>query len=170
MLDNTQQKLSRVRPPRVHITYDVETGGALEKKELPLVVGIMADLSGQPETPLPRLKERRFIEVDKDNFNGVLAASAPRLKFLVENKLKGDGSKLPVELRFKNLDDFHPTKVVEQVEPLRRLLEIRQRLVDLRAKLDGNENLNALLQEILRNPKALADLKKEVDRAKLPGR
>jgi type VI secretion system protein ImpB len=167
MLENTQQKLARVRPPRVHITYDVEVGDAVEKKELPLVVGILADLVGQPESPLPKLKERRFVEIDSENFNHVLASFAPRLKFLVENKLKNDGSSLPVELRFKSLDDFSPAAVVKQVEPLRKLLEIRQRLVDLRAKLDGNEDLNALLQEVIRSPKGVTDLKKEVERAKL---
>src|SRR5947209_8241087 len=94
--ESTQKKLGRIRPPRVHITYDVETGGAIEKRELPFVVGIFADLSGVPDKPLPKLKDRKFIDIDRDNVDQVLAKQTPRLVFKVDNKLKNDDSKLGV--------------------------------------------------------------------------
>ncbi len=165
MTESTQHKLSRIRPPRVQITYDVETGGAIEMKELPLVVGIMADLAGKPDEPLPALKQRKFVEIDRDNFNDVLASLGPRLAFQVPNRLEEteDGeepSKLNVELRFGHMDDFHPANVVEQVEPLRKLYEARQRLTDLLAKLDGNDDLDALLQDVAANTEKQEELKK----------
>src|SRR3954452_22421560 len=123
MPESTQHKLDRVRPPRVQITYDVEIGSAIQKKELPMVVGILADLSGKPDAPLPKLKDRKFVEIDRDNFNKVLAGIKPRLAFQVENTLQNDGSKMNVELRFGHRDDFDPEQVVRQVEPLRQLLE-----------------------------------------------
>src|SRR5215510_4997228 len=134
MAESTQHKLDRIRPPRVQITYDVETGGAIQKKELPFVVGIIADLAGQPAEPLPRLKERRFVEIDRDNFHDVLASIAPRLACRVPDKLGSNGNMLNVELHFRHLDDFHPTQVLKQVAPLRKLFEARQRLRDLLAK------------------------------------
>jgi type VI secretion system protein ImpB len=156
--ESTQTKLGRVRPPRVHITYDVEKGGAIEKKELPFVVGVLSDLSGMPEKPLPKLKERKFVEIDRDNFNAVLAGMKPRLAYRVDNKLEeSSDSKLGVELRFNSLDDFSPEKVVEQVEPLRKLLEARQRLSELLAQMDVNDKLGELLWEIANNN---AELKK----------
>ena len=152
MGESTQYKLTRVRPPRVQITYDVETGGAIEMKEIPLVVGILADLSGKPEEPLPPLKQRKFVEIDRDNFNEVMAAMEPRLSFSVANKLNGDADKpLSVTLSFKNIGDFHPGNLVHQVEPLQKLYEARQRLRDLMAKLDGNDDLDALLQDVASN-------------------
>jgi type VI secretion system protein ImpB len=159
MAESTQHKLDRIRPPRVQITYDVEIGDAIQKKELPFVVGIMADLSGKPEQPLAKLKDRKFVEIDRDNFNDVLASSAPRLAYRVDNKLTNDGSKLNVELRFRNLDDFNPTNVVNQIEPLRKLLEARRRLTDLLGKLDGNDKLDELLQEVVSNTDGLKELK-----------
>ncbi|RPJ02369.1 MAG: type VI secretion system contractile sheath small subunit, partial [Deltaproteobacteria bacterium] len=123
--ESLQHKLDRVRSPRVHITYDVEIGDAIEMKEIPFVVGILADLSGKPEEPLPRLKDRKFIEIDRDNFDTVLQGMKPRLAFKVDNKLSGEDTKLGVELRFKSIDDFHPEQVVQQVEPLRKLIEAR---------------------------------------------
>jgi type VI secretion system protein ImpB len=159
MAESTQHKLDRIRPPRVQITYDVEIGDAIQKKELPFVVGIMADLSGKPEQPLAKLKDRKFVEIDRDNFNDVLASSAPRLTYRVDNKLTNDGSKLNVELRFRNLDDFNPTNVVNQIEPLRKLLEARRRLTDLLGKLDGNDKLDELLQEVVSNTDGLKELK-----------
>jgi type VI secretion system protein ImpB len=150
--ESTQKKLSRIRPPRVQITYDVELGGALEKKELPLVVGIMADLAGKPEVPLPPVKARKFIDIDRDNFNNVMASLSPRLLFRVDNRLgEDDGSKLNVELRFRGLEDLRPESVIQQIEPLRKLFEARQRLNDLLAKLDGNDDLDVLLQDIASN-------------------
>jgi type VI secretion system protein ImpB len=152
MPESTQKKLSRIRPPRVQITYDVEIGDAIQMKELPFVAGIMADLSGKPAEALPKLKDRKFVEIDRDNFNDVLASCAPRLALRVDNKLANDDSKLNVELNFRSIDDFDPAEVVKQVEPLRKLFDARQRLMDLLAKLDGNDKLDALLQEIVSNP------------------
>lgn len=159
MAESTQHKLDRVRPPRVQITYDVEIGGAIEKKELPLVVGVLADLSGKPEAPLPKLGERRFVSIDRDNFNEVLASLAPRTTLQVDNTLSGDGSKLNVELRFSHIDDFDPAKLVGQVAPLRRLFEARQRLRDLLTKLDGNDDLDSLLQQVVANTGELEEIK-----------
>jgi type VI secretion system protein ImpB len=159
MAESTQHKLDRIRPPRVQITYDVEVGGAIEKKELPFVVGIMADLSGNRDEPLPKLKDRKFVEVDRDNFNDVLAAVAPRLAVRVDTKLVNDNSKLNVELRFRHMDDFGPVQVLKQVEPLRKLFEARQRLMDLLAKLDGNDALDMRLQAIVENTGELQEIK-----------
>jgi|SRR5579862_2481735 len=151
MPESLQHKLDRVRPPRVQITYDVETGGAIQKKELPFVVGILADLYGKPaEAPAP-LKERKFIEIDRDNFNDVLASVAPRLALQVDNTLGAEGGKLNVELKFQNIDDFGPLNIIQQVQPLRKLYEVRQRLSDLLAKLDGNEDLDSLLTQVGRD-------------------
>lgn len=162
MTESTQHKLDRVRPPRVQITYDVEIGNAIEKKELPFIVGIMADLSGKPEKALPKVKDRKFVEIDRDNFNDVLASSAPRLAFQVDNKLANDDTKLNVELKFKHLDDFNPVNVLQQVEPLRKLYEARTRLTDLLAKLDGNDALDSLLQEVVANTEGLNEIKASV--------
>ena len=151
MSESVQKKLSRVRPPRVQITYDVETGGAIEKKELPLIVGILADLQGKAEGPVTPVKSRKFVEIDRDNFNDVCASIAPRLAFQVTNSLKDDDTKMNVELKFRKIDDFRPESVVQQIEPLRKLFEARQRLNDLIGKLDGNDDLDALLQDIANN-------------------
>lgn len=161
MAESIQHKLDRVRPPRVHITYDVETGGAIEMKELPFVMGILADLSGKPDKPLPRLADRKFVEIDRDNFNDVLKGITPRLTFRVENKLANDDTRLGVELRFQNMDDFSPERVTQQVEPLKRLLEIRQQLSSLLAKTDGNDQLSERLQEIISNTEMLQRVGKE---------
>jgi type VI secretion system protein ImpB len=152
MPESTQKKLSRIRPPRVQITYDVEIGDAIQMKELPFVAGVMADLSGAPAEALPKLKDRKFVEIDRDNFNDVLASCAPRLALRVDNRLGKDDTKLNVELKFRSIDDFNPAAVVKQIEPLNKLFEARQRLMDLLAKLDGNDKLDALLQEIVDNP------------------
>ncbi len=158
MSDSLQKWVGRNRPPRVQITYDVEIGDAIEKKELPLVVGIMADLSGQPLNPLPKLKERRFIEIDRDNFNDVMGKIAPRLDMSVPDTLKGEGN-LKVELNFPEFDAFHPEAIVKQIPRLARLLEARQQLRDLLGKLDGNDELDALLENILQNTEGLQALK-----------
>lgn len=160
MAESTQHKLDRIRPPRVQITYDVETGGAIEKKELPLVVGILADLSGKPLNPPEKLGERRFVEIDRDNFNEVLASIGPRSVLQVRNTLDPkDDSKLNIELKFQHIDDFEPVKVVEQVTPLRRLFEARQRLRDLLTKLDGNDDLDKLLRDVIANTEGLQEIK-----------
>lgn len=149
--ESTQQKLSRVRPPRVHITYDVQIGDAIEKKDLPFVVGVLGDFSGQPAEQPKRLKDRSLIEIDRDNFDQVLAGMKPRLAYRVENTLTGDDTKLNVELRFNRLEDFEPDQVVQQIEPLKQLIEARRRLSDLLSRMDGNDRLEELLREIIQN-------------------
>jgi len=159
MPESIQHKLDRVRPPRVQITYDVEIGGAIQAKELPLVVGVLADLSGNPEQPLPKLRDRKFIEIDRDNFNDVLAAATPRLTLSIDNKFSNEpGKKSNVELKFKELDDFTPLKVLQQVEVLKRLMAARGRLSDLISKLDGNDQLDGLLQETAKDPDGLKQI------------
>ena len=162
MPESTQHKLDRVRPPRVQITYDVEIGDAIVMKELPFVVGIMADLSGKPEAPLPPLKERKYVEIDRDNFNDIMKSIAPRLALSVKNTLADDGTKLNVELKFSHLDDFGPIQVLKQVEPMRKLFEARTRLADLLTKLDGNDALDSLLQDIIKNTDGLNEIKASV--------
>jgi type VI secretion system protein ImpB len=151
MAESVHEKLKRVRPPRVHITYEVDTGGAIEMKELPFVVGVMADLSGKPDNPLKPLVDRKFTEIDRDNFNQVLNSSTPRVVFKVDNRLQDDGTRFDVNLRFKNLEDFEPENVVKQIDPLRDLLEIRSQLSSLLTKADGNRSLSRHLDEILHN-------------------
>lgn len=163
MAESTQHKLDRVRPPRVQITYDVETGDAISKKELPFVVGVLADLAGKPTEPLPPLKRRKFVEIDRDNFNDVMEAVGPRIAFQVQNRLTDEDAKLNVELNFSSMDDFDPLAVVQQVEPLRKLYEARQRLSDLLAKLDGNDRLEQLLQEIVESTEQLKEIQGAVE-------
>src|SRR5215471_5036347 len=123
MAESTQQKLSRVRKPRVHITYEVETEGAVVKKELPFVVGVVGDFSGNPTEPLKPMKDRKFVQIDRDNFNDVMSKMTPGLNLKVDNTLAGDGSQMGVQLKFRSMDDFEPGQIVQQVEPLRKLLE-----------------------------------------------
>jgi type VI secretion system protein ImpB len=149
--ESLQHKLDRVRPPRVQITYDVEVGGAIEMKELPFVLGVMGDFVGKPEEALPALKNRKFVEIDPDNFNQVMAGMKPRLAFSTENKLQDDGSKLGIELKFNGIEDFEPDNIVQQVDPLRKLVEARQKLSDLRSKMDGNEALENMLNDVMAN-------------------
>jgi type VI secretion system protein ImpB len=160
--ESLQKKIGRVRPPRVQITYDVETGGAIEKKELPFVVGVLADLSGQPDKPLPAIKDRKFVEIDRDNFDQVLAKMTPRLAFKVDNKLSDDDTKIGVEIKFSSMEDFEPQNVVEQVEPLRKLIELRRKLSNLRSSLYGNDKLEKMLQQILNDDQELNKLRTEV--------
>lgn len=160
--ESLQHKLDRVRRPRVQITYDVETNGAMEKVELPFVVGVMADLSGQPKDPLKPLKERKFAQVDRDNFNEVMERAAPRLALKVPNRLTGEDNKLAVELNFKNYDDFEPAKVAEQIGPLKELLAMRQRLTQLLSKMEGNDKLEGLLAEVMGNTEKAMTLAKEM--------
>ncbi len=160
--ESTQHKLDRVRAPRVQLTYDVEIGDAIEKKELPFVAGVLGDFSGKPEEPLPRLKDRKFVNVDKDNFDDVLKGMKPRLQYQVDNKLSNDGSRIGVTLNFKSLSDFEPEKLVQQIDPLRKLLEARQKLADLRNKMAGNDKFEELLSEVLQNTDKIAQLSREV--------
>ena len=153
--DSTQQKLSRVRPPRVQITYDVEIGDSIETKELPFVLGVMGDYSGNRKEPLEKLKDRKFVQIDKESFDEVLKGMAPRLTLQVENKLKNDDSQMAVELNFEKLEDFEPGRIVNQVDPLKQLLEIRGKLSDLRNKVIGNDKLEELLDEVVRDTQKL---------------
>jgi type VI secretion system protein ImpB len=149
--ESLQKKVGRVRPPRVHITYDVEIGGAIEKRDLPFVAGVMADLSGMPDKPLPPIAKRKFVAVDRDNINDVMKKIGPRLAFKVPNRLSEDDTKLNVELRFESMDDFQPANIAKQVSPLRKLLELRSSLANLRSSMIGNDKLEGLLREMLQN-------------------
>ncbi len=162
MAESTQKKLDRVRKPRVQITYDVETEGAVQKKELPFVVGVLADLSGNPTEKLKSLKDRKFVSIDRDNFDDVLSSMKPGVKYRVENTLKGDGSEMAVDLKFNSMEDFEPGAVVEQVEPLRKMLEARNKLRDLLAKADTSEDLEDKLEEILQNTGKLDEIANEL--------
>jgi len=164
MADSTQKKLERVRPPRVAISYEVDTGGAIEKKELPFLMGVLGDFSGQPTEPLPRLKERKFVEVTPDNFDDVLASMKPHLAFSVENKLSenSDAPKLGVDLNFRSMDDFSPDAVARQVKPLKALLDLRTQLSDLRGSLQTNEKLDEVLQATLGDAEKLNKLRGEL--------
>lgn len=162
MADSVHGKLARVRKPRVHITYDVETEGAQELKELPFVVGVMGDFSGDSAVAKKALKERKFIDLKKDKFDQVMARIEPGVKMKVENTLEKNGKEFEVNLKFRSMEDFEPEKVVEQVEPLRKLMETRNALRDLMAKADGSEKLESLLEKILQDENALSSLKNEV--------
>jgi type VI secretion system protein ImpB len=162
--ESTQTKLSRVRPPRVQITYDVQVGDAIEIKEIPFVLGVLADLSGSPTEELARLKDRKFVEVTPDNFDDVLASMKPHLAYSVENKLVSDpdAPKLKVDLNFRSLEDFEPEKVARQIKPLEKLLELRTRLADLRGSLQTNQTLDDLLQEVINSSEKMQRLRTEV--------
>lgn len=164
MADSTQKKLERIRPPRVAISYEVDTGGAIEKKELPFLMGVLGDFSGQPTEPLPRLKERKFVEVTPENFDDVLASMKPHLNFTVENKLSEDAEapKLGVDLNFRSMDDFSPDAVARQVKPLKALLDLRTQLSDLRGSLQTNEQLDEVLQATLGDAEKLGKLREEL--------
>ena len=159
-----QHKLDRVRPPRVQITYDVEVGDAIEVKELPFVMGVLGDFTGQPTEPLAKLKDRKFVEVTPDNFDAVIENMKPHLAFSVENKLCKDpnAGKLKVDLNFKSMDDFSPENVARQVGPLRELLELRGRLSDLRGNMQGNDKLEELLRDAVSDKDKLAKLRAEL--------
>ncbi len=162
MADSVHDKLKRVRKPRVHITYDVETEGAQELKELPFVVGVMGDFSGDSAVAKKSLKERKFIDLKKDKFDQVMARIEPGVKMKVENTLEKNGKEFEVNLKFRSMEDFEPEKVVEQIEPLRKLMETRNALRDLMAKADGSEKLESLLEKILQDENALSSLKSEM--------
>src|SRR5437660_734747 len=165
MPESLQHKLDRVRRPRVQITYDVETGGAMKKVELPFVVGVLADLSGQPKQPLKPLKERKAVFLDRDNFNDVLAKAGPRLAVRVANQLTDPNSKLAVELQFKHMDDFEPARVAEQIGPLKELLDMRQELTQLLARMEGNDKLEQLLTDVLANTEKATAVARVLDAA-----
>lgn len=156
--ESVQKRLQKVRPPRVQLTYDVERGDAIEQKELPFVVGVLGDYAGQSEQPQGKLRDRKFVNVDLDNFDDVMAGLAPRAAFRVKNRMTPEGGELAVDLTFKRFEDFRPESVVEQVEPLRRLLEARSKIADLRNKLAGNEKLEDLLIDVLKSTEQLQRL------------
>ena len=160
MADSLQKWVGRTRPPRVQITYDVEIGDAIEKKELPFVVGLLADLSGDQGDSQPKLRDRRFVEIDRDNFNEVMAKISPKVGVKIPDVLKGDGE-LKIDLEFQKFDDFHPESLVKQVPRLEKLLLARQYLRDLVAKLDGNDELNTVLSEIAASQDEVKKLKAE---------
>jgi type VI secretion system protein ImpB len=139
----------------------VEIGDAIEMKEIPFVVGVLADLSGKPDEPLPKMKDRKFIEIDRDNFDQVLEGMSPRLAYRVDNKLTDDDTKMAVELKFKSMADFHPERIADQVDPLRKLVETRQRLSDLLSKMDGNDKLEELLQDVMTSTEKIEQLAKD---------
>ena len=170
MSDSIHDKLKRVRKPRVHITYDLETNGTSVEKEIPFVMGVMGDYSGDNTEGKKSLKERKFSQIDRDNFNDVLAKVNPQLKMKVDNLLEDDGSQMSVNLDFKNLEDFEPHKIVEQVEPLRKMLETRNKLRDLLTKADRSEDLESLLEDILSNTNALSSLSSELGVAENKGK
>ena len=162
--DSTQHKLDKVRPPRVQITYDVQVGDAIELKELPFVMGVLGDFTGHPTDPLPKLKERKFVEIDPDNFDKVLEAMKPHLFLTVENKLSEDSNagQLRVDLSFKSMEDFEPGNIAKQVAPLKELLDLRTRLSDLRGSLQGNDKLEESLLNAVSNTELLGKIKSEM--------
>jgi type VI secretion system protein ImpB len=151
MSASIHDKLNRVRKPRVHITYEVETEGAEVMRELPFVVGVLGDFSGDPTQPLRPLAERKFIQIDRDNFDDVMARLAPGLNLKVDNKLADDGTQMSVQLAFNKLEDFEPARVAAQVPALKALLETREKLRDLMSKADRSEQLESLLEQVLQN-------------------
>lgn len=160
--ESQQQKLTRVRKPRVHITYEVETEGAQVVKELPFVVGVMGDFSGDPTEKLKPLKDRKFIQIDRDNFNDVLKRMTPGLNMRVENTLADDGSEMSVNLQFEKMEDFEPANVVNQVDPLKKLMETRDKLRDLATKIDRSDDLENVLEQVLSNTDQLKQLSGEL--------
>ncbi len=166
--DSTQHKLDKVRPPRVQITYDVQVGDAIELKELPFVMGVLGDFTGHPTEPLPKLKERKFVEIDPDNFDKVLEAMKPHLFLSVDNKLSEDSNagQLRVDLSFKSMEDFEPGNIAKQVAPLKELLDLRTRLSDLRGSLQGNDKLEESLLNAVSNTEMLTKIKAEMGKDK----
>ena len=168
MAESLQHKLDRIRRPRVHITYDVETGGALKKTELPFVVGVLADLSGQPKQALAPLKDRKAVFIDRDNFNDVLARAGVRLALKVRNRLGDPNSKLAVELNFKHMDDFGPDRLARQIAPLKELLDMRQELTQLLSRMEGNDKLEQLLADVLANTEKATAVARAMDASPAP--
>ena len=149
--DSVQKKLAKVRAPRVHLTYDVEVGDSIETKEIPFVVGVLGEFSGDSVLEQPRLKDKKFVEVDLDTFDEVMSGLAPRATFRVSNDLSDKGGEFAVDFAFNRIDDFRPEAVAAQIEPLKQLVQARDRLADLRNKISANEKLEDLLDEVLKN-------------------
>jgi len=161
MAESIHEKIKRVRKPRVHITYEVETDGAVIERELPFVMGVMGDYSGDNESSKKPLKDRKFAQIDRDNFNDIMAKTAPEIGMKVDNTLEGNDTTMSVNLEFSNMEDFEPHRVVEQVEPLKKLMDTRNKLRDLLSKADRSEDLEELLEKILSDSDALASLSSE---------
>lgn len=162
MSGSVHEKLNRVRKPRVHIAYDVETEGAQVTRELPFIVGVMGDFSGDPTQPLRPLSDRKFAQIDRDNFNDVMARLAPGLNLKVDNTLADDGSEMAVNLKFNSMDDFEPARIVAQVPALQALMETRNKLRDLMSKVDRSEELEGLLEQVLQNEGELKSLSSQL--------
>lgn len=162
MSDSIHDKLKRVRKPRVHITYDLETNGTVVEKEIPFVMGVMGDYSGDNADSKKPLKERKFSQIDRDNFNEIMSKVNPQLRMKVENLLEGDGSEMSLNLDFKNMEDFEPHRIVEQLEPLKKLMDTRNKLRDLLTKADRSEELESILEDVLSNTNALSSLSNEL--------
>lgn len=162
MADSIHDKLKRVRKPRVHITYDVETNGAVAEKEIPFVMGVMGDYSGDNADNKKALKDRKFSQIDRDNFNDVMGNIKPQVGMKVENTIEGDDSEISVDIEFNSMEDFEPHKVIENVEPLKKLMETRNKLRDLLTKADRSDDLEAILEDVLSNTDALASLTDEL--------
>ncbi len=159
---SVNEKLERVRKPRVHIKYEVETEGGAVEKELPFVVGVLGDFSGEPTKPLKPLKERKFIKIDRDNINDVMKRQSPGVKLRVDNTLKNDESEMNVNLEFNSMEDFEPAKIVEQVPELKTLKDARDKLRDLLSKSDRSDKLEKILEETLQDPDKIKNLAKEL--------
>ncbi|WP_336948926.1 type VI secretion system contractile sheath small subunit [Acinetobacter junii] len=162
--ESVQKKLQRIRPPRVQLTYDVEVGDGKESKELPFVVGVMGDFSAASELDKTKLKDKKFINVDLDNIDEVMESLAPRAAFDVENTLTDEGGRMSIDLTFNSVEDFRPEQVVQQVDPLRKLVEARERLTDLRNKISNSERLEDLLDEVLKNTDQVRQLSVEAEK------
>jgi type VI secretion system protein ImpB len=160
--ESTHKKLERVRKPRVHLKYEVYVGDAKELRELPFVVGVLGDFSGNPTAPLKALSNRKFVEINRDNFNDIMAKMTPGVNLKVPNTLKGDGSEMAVQLKFNGIEDFEPAEVVRQVEPLRKLLETRDKLRDLLTRVDRSEDLENLLEQVLKNSEQIKALSSDM--------
>jgi type VI secretion system protein ImpB len=169
MSGSVHDKLNRVRKPRVHITYDVETEGAEIQRELPFVMGVMGDFSGDPTAPLKSMVDRKFIQIDRDNFNDVMASMTPGLKLRVDNKLSEDGGQMAVDLKFNAIEDFEPARVAQQVPALRTLMETRAKLRDLMSKVDRSEELESLLEQVLKSEDEIKSLSSQLGLGKQEG-
>ncbi len=156
--ESVQKRLQRVRPPRVHLTYDVEVGDGKESKELPFVVGVMGDFAGASEVEQTKLKDKKFVNVDLENIDEVMSAMQPRAAFAVDNHLTDQGGRIPVDLTFKSMDDFRPESIVQHIDPLRQLVEARARLTDLRNKISTSEKLEDLLDDVLKSTEKVRQL------------
>ncbi len=157
MAMSSQKWIGRNRAPRVQIEYDVEVYGAQKKVQLPFVMGVMADLSGKPTEPLPNLIDRKFLEIDVDNFDSRLKSMKPRVAFRVPNTLTGEGE-LSVDLTFESMDDFSPAAIAAKVDSLNQLLQARQHLSNLMTYMDGKTGAEELIAKVLNDPSLLQAL------------